>query len=166
MLRSAVIATLFLLSVCSTNADADDQPKTLPARIAEWRYPDSTLNNSTMGDGATVDENGNRTVPSVHCKAVLATDDPIDKVLDYYKTKLTKRHGSHSATKKNRAEITTGRSVAFHSDVVDRLVAIHIISINHGNVSTTLVISRAKSESKTHIAWSQYERVPLPKQAG
>ena len=165
-MRTVASATLLLLSLFPTVAHATDQPKTLLTRIAEWQYPGADLSKSTMGDAATVDQDGNRTVPSVHCKTVLTTDDPIDKVVKYYKDKLTKKADLKPGAKTDSNAPATGRSVTFHSDVSGRPVAIHIISVNSGHVSTTLVISRAQSESQTHIAWSQYEKMPLPDGAG
>ena len=82
-MRTFAAPTLLLLSFVPIVAHATDQPKTLLTRIAEWQYPGANLSKSTMGDAATVDQNGNRTVPSVHCKTVLTTDDPIDKVVKY-----------------------------------------------------------------------------------
>ena len=165
MLRTVSFVLSFPVLLLSANATAEDQPKTLLTRVVEWQYPGSELSKPTMSDGATVDENGNRTVPSVHCKATLVTEDPIDQVSNYYKAKLERRNNGESAASKDRVASGHGRSVSFHSGGADRPVAIHIISINHGNVSTTLVISRAKTEPNTYIAWSQYEKYPLPDQA-
>ena len=43
-------------------------------------------------------------------------------------------------------------------DSEGRPVAIHVICVNTEKASTTLVISRAATESETHIAWARYER--------
>ena len=162
MLRASIAATTVIFVLFSTAIQADDGPKTLLTRIAEWRYPDAEMSGASMSDGATINAQGDRTVPSIHCKVVLTTTDPIKKVVDYYKSKLNQKAKSTKEPKiGGKAANASGRSVTFHSDTADRPVVIHIILVNAGHTSTTLVISRAKGESKTHIAWSQYEKFPV-----
>ncbi len=162
MFRASIVATTAIFSLFATAIQADDGPKTLLTRIAEWRYPDAEMSGASMSDGATVNEQGDRKVPSIHCKTMLTTTDPINKVVEYYKSKLNKKVKSAKEPKvRGKASNAPGRSVTFHSDSGARPVVIHIISVNAGHTSTTLVISRAKGESKTHIAWSQYEKFPV-----
>jgi hypothetical protein len=158
MLRASIIAITVFIASLPVLVRAEDKSKSLLTRIAEWQYPDSEMSGATMSDTATVNGNGDRTVPSIHCKTVLMTTAPIDTVVEYYKTKLAQK--TNRTRKKEAAATasrTSGRAVTFHSDSDGRPVVIHVISINTDRTSTTLVISRAEGESKTHIAWSQYE---------
>ena len=73
---------------------------------------------------------------------------PLNKVLDFYKDKLTKGTAS-------------GQSAFFSDDSEGRPFALHTVIINSRNVSTTLVISRGKDEARTHIGWKQYRRFDI-----
>ena len=112
-----------------------------------------------MEDAATVNPSGERTVPSVLCKTVLTTKDPIAKVLEYYETKLKQAAAPKTAKPEMKSGKEPGRSVMFHDDSQGRPLEIHIIVVNTEKSSTTLVISRAKTESETHIAWTHYLRL-------
>ncbi|MBT4865684.1 MAG: hypothetical protein HON53_11305 [Planctomycetaceae bacterium] len=159
MLQASIVATTVIIALAPAAVQADDGPKTLLTRIAEWQYPGAKISGASMSDGATVNEQGNRTVPSIHCKTMLTTTDPINKVVEYYKSRLNQKTKPGKEKKVGgKASNVPGRSVTYHSDSGDRPVVIHIISVNEGHVSTTLVISRSKGETKTHIAWSQYEK--------
>jgi hypothetical protein len=126
--------------------------------IAQWQYPGSRINDASLGDAATVNRSGQRTVPSILYQTVLTTEDSMAKVIEYYKTKL--KQGADAEPSKPDEESTTGfgRSVMFHDDSQGRPLAIHIIIVNREKSSTTLVISRADTESETHIAWTHYMR--------
>ena len=135
--------------------------------IAQWQYPGSKINGATMQDAATVNRSGERTVVSVFCKTVLTTKDPIAKVIEYYETKLkavadpkTAKPGTDPKSAKGEGVSGTdaGRSVMSHDDSLGRPLRIHIILVNTEKTSTTLVISRAETESETHIAWTHYVR--------
>lgn len=151
MLRASILVVAAGVAFFPLVAHADEQPRTLLSRLGEWMYPDARMTGASMSDAATVDSHGERTVPSIHCKAVLTTSDPIDKVLARYRSKLDDKTPGDDLAHRG------GRSVMFHSDSEGRPVAVHMISVNTARTSTTLVISRAESESETHIAWSQYE---------
>tara|TARA_R110002124_G_scaffold144995_2_gene310181 strand:+ start:6457 stop:6960 length:504 start_codon:yes stop_codon:yes gene_type:complete len=138
------------------------KPKSLLANISGWQYPDSKIHGSSIRDAATVNHKGDRTVPSSYSKTVLTTTDPIDKVFNYYKSKLAQNEMPIPGNEQSQdLDGVSGRSVMFHSESKDRPVKIHIISINTAHTSTTLVISQAEGEPETHIAWSQYETYDL-----
>ncbi len=159
MLRVLIIAMVAVAVLVPAVAGAAESPKTLLTRIFEWRYPEAKISGATMSDVETIDNEGVRTAPSIHCKAVLTTGDPIDKVFDHYHSKLTKKIVAKSPDKSAAPlKSSSGRAVTFHSNSDDRPVVIHVITVNSERLSTTLVLSRAAGESKTHIAWSQYER--------
>jgi len=157
MLRTSIVAVAFVIAILtSALASQADEPKSLLQRVSEWQYPGSTINGATMSDAATVNAKGERTVPSTQCRTVLTTTDSIAKVVTYYKSKLTPNVSPDIPNAKDVPAANAGRSVTYHEDSSDRPVAVHLILVNTNNTSTTLVITRAKSESLTHIAWTQY----------
>jgi hypothetical protein len=160
MLRSSTLAFASLIAVLATapfcHAEA---PQSLMAMISEWQYPDSRINGASMSDAATVNVQGERTVPSIQCKTVFTTADPMAKVIEYYETKLKPVADSSTAEADDKPTTDSGRSITSHDDSENRPLAIHIILVNTEKSSTTLVISRAKTESETHIAWSRYLRL-------
>ena len=159
MLRSRTLAFALLIAILATKPLCHaEEPIRLMAMLAEWQYPHSTFNGASMSDAATINGRGERTAPSLQCKAVLTTPDPMDKVIEYYETKLKPVADSRTADANGKPTIDSGRSVTFHNDSENRPVAIHIILVNTDKSSTTLVISRAKTESQTHIAWTRYLR--------
>ena len=111
-----------------------------------------------MEGTGTVGRSGERTLPSVLCKTVLTTKDPIAKVIEYYETKLKPEADPKTATPESKPGTDAGRSVMFQDDSQGRPLRIHIIIVNTEKSSTTLVISRAETESETHIAWTHYVR--------
>ncbi len=154
-----MIALVLLALACSsvrTLPSASAETPSLLQMIAEWQYPGSELHASQASDGATIDASGKRTVPSIVCKTVMKTDAPVEKVLDYYRTKLLRT--SKADGDKSEPSPSSGRSVVFDDDSDGRPFALHTIMINTGDTSTTLIISRGKDETKTHIAWKQYRR--------
>ena len=153
-LTSAVlIAVLTTATLCHAG-----EPLRLLSTVAEWQYPGSKINGAMMEDAATVNRSGERTVESVLCKTVLTTKDPIAKVIEYYETKLKQGADSKTAKPERKSGTDPGRSVMFQDDSQGRPLRIHIIIVNTEKSSTTLVISRAETESETHIAWTHYVR--------
>ena len=69
---AVLIAVLTTATLCHAG-----EPLRLLATVAEWQYPDSKINGASMQDAATVNQSGARTVPSVLCKTVLTTKDPM-----------------------------------------------------------------------------------------
>jgi hypothetical protein len=149
----AVLTAFFAATPCSAG-----EPASLMSMIAEWRYPDAKINGASMQDAATVNRSGDRTVPSVLCKTVLITKDPIANVIEYYETKLKGEANSKAAKPVRKSGAEAGRSVMSHDDSEGRPLRMHIIIVNAEKSSTTLVISRATTESETHIAWTHYLR--------
>ena len=162
MLRATLIFSTAILAFVPAAVQSEEKPKSLLANITEWQYPDSTIHGASMSDAATVNEQGDRTVPSSYSKTVLTTTDPIDKVFHFYKSKLAQNAKPNQGKEQTQDSArTSGRSVTFHNDSEDRAVKIHVISVNTEHTSTTLVISRAEGEYRTHNAWSQYEKYDL-----
>ena len=100
------------------------------------------------------------------CQAVLTTPDPIEKVAKFYSEKL----GTPSAKggQNARAEVkeADAKAVSTQDDSEGRPVTLRVIVVSKADTTTTLVISRANSETETHIAWSHYRRFdgkPTPK---
>jgi hypothetical protein len=154
-----IIALVLVLIACSsarTTSSAADEPRSLLQMIAEWQYPGSALTATQASDGATIDAKGDRTAPSTVCKTVMTTDAPVEKVLEYYRAKLSP--ATKAVGGKPESSDIAGRSVVFSDDSDGRPFALHTVIINTKDTSTTLVISRGKDETRTHIAWNQYRR--------
>ena len=152
----ALVLVSFACSSPGTTPSAAAEPRSLLQTIAEWQFPGSALSASQASDGATVDVEGNRTIPSSVCKTVMTTDASVEKVLDYYRTKLSPTPKADGD--KTEPPDATGRSVVFSDDSDGRPFALHTVIVNTSDTSTTLVISRGKDEDRTHIAWKQYRR--------
>jgi hypothetical protein len=154
-----ILALILLTVACSagrTSLIVAAEPQSLLQKIAEWQYPGSAIHQSEASDAATIDEKGERTVPSIVSKTVMTTDAPVEKVLEYYKAKLSP--SPKAAEGKPKPSKAAGRSVVFSDDSEGRPLALHTILINTDDTSTTLIITRGKNESKTHIIWKQYQR--------
>lgn len=124
-------AKLNSLDAVKDAGPGESEPKTLLARVVEWQYPGSRVNGATMSDAGTVNAQGQKTTPSVHCKTVLTTSDPIGKVFDYYKSRLAQNTAPNTRQETTLASgQTSGSSVKFHSDSEGRPLAIHVIMIN------------------------------------
>jgi hypothetical protein len=147
-----LLAAVFLLPAVA----AQDKPLTLLTMLAEYKYPDAEL-----AGGATMSDGGNHKIQSVKCKAVLTTPDPIEKVIKFYADKFetTKAEDPARGTEKAEVEDGDGKSVSVVDDSDGRPVTVRVIVVNKADTSTTLVISRAEGEKKTHIAWSHYVRL-------
>jgi hypothetical protein len=128
--------------------DAADGKVTLLGRLAEWQYPGSGFGGATMSDG------GNRRVQSVNCQALLTTDDSVETVAKYYSEKFVS--GPDDVHRDDQEVVA--QSVSTQDDSEGRGVELRVIVVHRAGTSTTLVISRAKGEAKTHIAWSHYVR--------
>ncbi len=63
--------------------DASQGRVTLLGTLAEWKYPESKM----LG-GASMSDGGNPSLPSVKFQAILTTDDPVEKVVDFYSRKF------------------------------------------------------------------------------
>ncbi len=151
------IAALSVIVAVVAPCHADEPVRLMPL-IAEWQYPGSKINGASMEDAATVNRSGVRTVPSILCKTVLTTQDPVAKVMEYYETKLKQRGKLEAAEPEGKSRTEPGESVMFHDDSQGRPLAVRIIIVNTSESSTTLVISRGDTESETHIAWTHYMR--------
>jgi hypothetical protein len=123
-------------------ARATQDKISLMQTISEWKYPGSTqLGGASMSDG------GNPEIPDLTCLASFTTPDPVADVVKFYEEKAGKAPES--------------RAVVTQDDSKGRPVAVRIIAVHRADSSNTLVISRGEGEKETHIAWSQYRRLPI-----
>jgi hypothetical protein len=138
------------------SSDRPDGQKqiTLMQTLEGWKYPDSKLlGGASMGDG------GNRLLPSIKCRAILTTPDPVEKVVDFYSEKLITPPEIISPSTKAEDMVPDGKSVSIQDDSQGRGLALRVIVVHKADTSTTLVISRTNDEKETHIAWSHYIRL-------
>jgi hypothetical protein len=156
--KNACRIFVFVLVIAGTSAaclagdQADPAPHknvTLMGLLGEWMYPGSKFAGAQMSDG------GNRTIPSVKCQSLLTTADPFDKVVSYYEHRFISGPDQREAATKG----TPAQSVSSQDHSSNRRVLLRVIVINRAQSSTTLVISQAAGETKTHIAWSHFQNL-------
>jgi hypothetical protein len=135
-----------------SNAAADGEVS-LMATLAEWSYPDSKFGGANMSDG------GNPRLQSIKCQAVLTTGDPVEKVIAFYSKKFEILPSVGPQDEKVEEKADEARSISTQDDSQGRPLELRVIVVNKADTSTTLVISRAKGEKETHIAWSHYLRL-------
>lgn len=156
---AVALAAIFFLAGSARVGYAEESSPSLLTMIGQWRYPESEISGAMLSDAATVNTAGDRMIPSIQYKAVLTTKDSVEKVLAYYKAKLTPATGPDAAKANKDGAVQSGRSVTFQDDSEGRPLVIHVVLVNTADSSTTLVISRATTESATHIAWTRYQRL-------
>ena len=144
-----LVALLFMMTLHGA------QPPTLMTLVLEWRYPEAAFRNASLSDGATVDLHGERTVPSSVYQCEFLTDDSVADVLAFYKGLLANPKGDPEIKTSSPRE---GRSLVVLDGGKDRKLEMKILLINENHSSTTLVVSRGRDESLTHIVWSHYLR--------
>ncbi len=151
---SALLVAAPRPSPAQANQAAPPARMTLLGTLAEWKYP-----GSKMLGGATMSDGGNPLVPDVLCRAILTTPDPIDKVAKFYAEKIETPPAAGGG-QNARADVkeTDAKAISTQDDSEGRPVTLRVIVVNKADTTTTLVISRAKSEKETHIAWSHYRR--------
>ena len=149
IVRFIVIGLGTVWTSCQTGDAAFQREVTLLGTLAEWKYPGSNFGGGSMSDG------GNRHLQSVKCQAILTTGDSVEKVTKFYSEKFAS--GPQDAEKEVKGD--DAQSVSTQDDSQGRPVRLRVIVINRAETSTTLVISRAEGEKKTHIAWSHYLRL-------
>jgi len=140
-------------SPAQATQDAPPAKMTLLGTLAEWKYP-----GSKMPGGATMSDGGNPLVPDVLCQAILTTPDPIEKVAKFYSEKVGTPPATGGQNARVEAKEADAKAVSTQDDSEGRPVTLRVIVVNKADTTTTLVISRAKSEKDTHIAWSHYRR--------
>jgi hypothetical protein len=147
------LAAPFLGAARVTAADPSG-PMTLLGTLSEWKYP-----GLTMLGGATMRDGGNPAVVDVRCQAILTTTDAFEKVARFYSEKLGTPAAAGDQNGRTESSKDAGaRSISTQDDSERRPVAVKIIVVNKSDTTTTLVISRAKGEEMTHIAWIHYRR--------
>jgi hypothetical protein len=104
----------------------------------------------TTPDSATISVEGDRTVPSSVLKATMQTADSMEDVLAFYR-RLLIRTPDNDVAPGLKADV--GRSVIFNDESEGRPFAFHVISVNSGYASTTLIVTRGESEQQTRITW-------------
>lgn len=161
MLRISTTITLSLIvlfSIILSKPVLANEPLTLIGSIVPWRYPEAKIHHPEMSDAATMNADGDRTVPSTLLKTTMMTPDSVDKVMAFYRNLLTRSEES-DAQLDLHSEV--GRSVVVQDESIGRAFSLHTILVNAANTSTTILITRAPSEKLTHIIWKQYVKHPI-----
>jgi hypothetical protein len=152
---SAVLLAAPPLSPAQAKQTRKQAKMTLLGTLSEWKYP-----GSNMLDGATMSDGGNPLVPDVRCQAILTTPDPIEKVAKFYSEKVGMPEAPGGQIAKALVKEADAKAVSIQDDSEGRPVTLRVIVVSKADSTTTLAISRAKSEEETHIAWSHYRRFP------
>jgi hypothetical protein len=150
---SAVLLAAPRLSPAQATQANPPAGMTLLGTLSEWKYP-----GSNMLGGATISDGGNPLVGDVRCQAILTTPDPIEKVARFYSEKLGTPPALDGQNARAEVKQADAKAVATQDDSDGRPVTLRVIVVSKADTTTTLVISRAKSEKETHIAWSHYRR--------
>lgn len=157
-----VSVTLLVFHVFAPRCHAQER-MTFFGTVAQWQYPNSTFATNKaghfgmMGDASMRNTAGDITVTAVQVQAVWTTKDPMEKVIAYYETKLKPAADARDAKPEGRAAADSGTSVVSLDNSIGRPVATHVILVNTEKTSTTLVVSRAATESETHVEWVHYQ---------
>ena len=149
--------SLVIAWLSSTLESANPKGTPLVGTIVNWRYPDAEINGdgkTKVSDAATM-RGGVRTLPSTRMETIMTTPDSFEKVVAFY----TEKFGISEDDAKKVDAPEGGQSVFAQDDSQDRPLSLQVISVNRDDTATTIVISRAKDENLTHIAWSQYNWV-------
>ena len=116
---------------------------TLLTMLGEWQYPDSKwINGASMSDG------GDPRIPATKCESIMTTPDSVEKVAAF----LAKKFADIKATE--------AICVSSQDDSKGRNVSVRVFNILQADSSTTIVVSRAEKEDRTHISWSHLVRHP------
>jgi len=150
---SAVLLAAPLLSPAQATQATPPARMTLLGTLAEWKYP-----GSKMLGGATMSDGGNPLVPDVRCQAILTTPDAIEKVAKFYSEKVGTPPATGGQNARAKVKEADAKAVYTQDDSEGRPVTLRVIVVTKADTTTTLVISRVKSEKETHIAWSHYRR--------
>jgi hypothetical protein len=153
-LGATAVSAVWLAAPLMSPAQVTEPPRmTLMGTLSEWKYPDSK-----MVGGATMSDGGNPLVPDVKCRAILTTPDPIEKVIAFYSKKVETPPAAGGADPKVEVKEADAKAVTTQDDSDGRPITLRVIVVSKADTTTTLVISRAKEEKETHIAWSYYRR--------
>jgi hypothetical protein len=152
-LNPLVVATALIFAITILDDATAEEPVALIGTIVKWRYPDAEIGKSEMTDAATVDADGQRTVPSSFLKTTMLTSDSVESVLKFYR-ELLKRIPINDSTLGIDSDV--GRSVTFSDESEGRPFSLHTILVNTTESSTTIIITRGRDEDKTAITWKQY----------
>ncbi|MBL9125327.1 MAG: hypothetical protein JNG90_16940 [Planctomycetaceae bacterium] len=150
-----LFAVLSVFTLSGLGGDAEE-PKgvTLLGTLEEWQYPGAKFGGATMFDG------GNHQVAATNCEALLTTDDSVEQVVRFYTQKFVPGPADGRSPLKP-GEIA--QAVGVQTDSENRPVELRVITVNRARSSTTLVVSRSQGEQKTHIAWSHFQLLDLPR---
>lgn len=157
-LAASVAIALWATALAFAPAPAQAKAKapqgiSLMQTLSDWKYPNSNFHGAKMSEG------GNPALPSVKCQARLTTSDSFEKVVEFYHHKLDATAASAKPVAKDEASPPEGKSLTTQDDSDGRPVSVRVFTVNKADTSTTLVISRAKDEPETHIAWLHHIRI-------
>ncbi len=142
-------------AVCAAqqnNGSESEGKVTLLGVLAEWQYPGAEFGGASISDG------GSLPIRAVKCQALLTTGDTVEQVEQFYSEKFGPHVDLKTINGEPEIKKVPGQSFSVQDDSEGRPLELRVIVVNRADTSTTLVISRANGEQKTHIAWSHFLR--------
>ena len=161
-MRRQIANLCVCLMLVGSAMNAAAAPVSLMGTIVRWQYPKASINHAKGSDAATIDAEGNRTVPSTVFEANMTTEASVAQVIQYYHELLTRNPKNDE---KVGIQPEKGRSVLFRDESKGRPFELHVILVNSETTSTTLIVSRGADEEQTQITWKQYSRYPISSNA-
>jgi hypothetical protein len=125
------------------------EPITLMGRMEEWWYPEAQ-----MPHGASIGGGDSAGVYPAKCQTIWTTPDSVEKVMAYYEEKL-------GIDAEGNGVERDGRSTASLDDSKGRGMTVRVFSAGSADSTVTLVVSRGPDEEATHIAWTEFLRLPV-----
>lgn len=165
MYRCILLFAVSNISAWATSETYAAKPQiTLLGTISKWQYPGAKIGSSMMSGGETFNSAGERTVPSSLLQTTMTTPDSAEKVVAFYR-KLLGPGSKRLPIAKNadRSVLFRDASDDFRSASGELPYAMHVILVNSPEVSTTMIVTRAKSDKLTKVVWQQYIRHNLPR---
>jgi hypothetical protein len=149
MMRRALQSRLLLLSAILIGGPVPTLPAAAPDDpLTAWKYPGSVVLGGGGGEGQ------NSVERSAQRQAWLVSDDDFDVVARYYEQKFKVSSGRSAGSGVGKSGV--GTTVVLEGPR-ERPVATRIFVRNSARRSVTVVITRARTEAKTHIAWTCFE---------
>jgi hypothetical protein len=125
------------------------EPVTLMGLMEEWYYPQAL-----MPEGAAMSGGDVAGVYPMKCQAVLTTPDAVEDVIAFYEKKL-------GIDAEGNGVEADGRSTASLDDSKGRGITVRVFSVGSAESTVTLVVSRGPEDETTHIAWTEFLRLPV-----
>lgn len=148
------------VAMLAAGARIDESPT--EAALKDWRYPNSQM----MRGGGSGGSNPQAKVMT-H-QGHYFTEDPIEKVIEYYEQKANVKRGAQGVNAVvGEPGAPQGVIMGIQSDLAERPVKIWALTYHEGTTSDNdtfcVIVSRTNEEKQTHIGITRLQRsTPTP----